>query len=59
MKNLWFFLMQILNLLLNINLPDGDWDVLVDENVSGIKPIKTLQKKVTLNSSTGIVLKKK
>jgi pullulanase/glycogen debranching enzyme len=44
---------------IEINLPDGDWDILVDENVSGIKPIKTLQKKATLNSSTGVVLKKK
>ena len=43
---------------IEINLPDGEWDVLVDENVSGIKPIKTLQKKATLNGSTGFVLKK-
>jgi pullulanase/glycogen debranching enzyme len=44
--------------LIEINLPDGEWDVLVDENTSGIKPINTLQKKITLNTSTGFVLKK-
>ncbi len=43
---------------IEFNLPDGDWDILVDENLSGIKPIKTLQKKATLNGSTGFVLKK-
>ena len=41
------------------DLPEGDWDVIVDENTAGIKTLKTIQKKVTLNSSTGLVLKKK
>jgi len=41
------------------NLPDGEWELLADENTAGVKSIRTLQKKVTINSSTGIVLKKK
>ncbi len=44
--------------IIEINLPEGVWDVLVDENISGIKPIKTMQNKITLNSSTGCILKK-
>ncbi|MFI5236729.1 MAG: alpha-amylase family glycosyl hydrolase, partial [Ignavibacteriales bacterium] len=44
--------------IIEINLPDGEWDVLVDENTSGIKPLKTLKTKISINSSTGIVLKK-
>ena len=44
---------------LEFELQRGEWDVLVDENVAGIKSIKTLQKKITLTNSTGIVLKKK
>lgn len=44
---------------LESKLPEGDWDVFVDENTAGIKTLKTLQKKVTINSSTGMVLKKK
>jgi len=41
------------------DLPDGEWELLVDENTAAVKSIRTLQKKVTINSSTGIVLKKK
>ncbi|OGU65487.1 MAG: pullulanase, partial [Ignavibacteria bacterium RBG_16_36_9] len=44
---------------LKANLPEGEWDVIVDENIAGIPAIKTVQKKVTLNSSTGMVLKRK
>jgi pullulanase/glycogen debranching enzyme len=44
---------------LEFELPPGDWDVLVDENVAEIKPVKSLQKKINLTNSTGIVLKKK
>jgi len=43
---------------LEVKLPEGDWDVLVEENIAGIKVLKTIQKKVTINSSTGMVLKK-
>jgi pullulanase len=41
------------------DLQEGDWDVIVDENTAGIKTLKTIQKKVTINSSTGMILKKK
>jgi pullulanase len=44
---------------LEAKLPEGDWDVIVDENSAGIKTLKTLDKKITLDSSSGIVLKKK
>lgn len=40
-------------------LPDGEWDVLVNENIAGINSIKTIRQKVTVDSSTGIILKKK
>ncbi len=44
---------------IEINLPQGEWNVLVDENAASINPIKTLQNKITLNNSTGCVLMKK
>ena len=44
---------------IEIILPDGEWNVLVDENISGIKSLKSIHQKVILNSSTGMVLKKK
>jgi pullulanase/glycogen debranching enzyme len=44
---------------LEVELPEGEWDVLVDENISGIKTINVIQKKVTLTNSSGTVLKKK
>ena len=44
---------------LDVDLPSGKWEVLVDENLAGIKPISTVADKLTLNISTGIVLKKK
>ena len=40
-------------------LPEGEWEILADENIAGINPIKTIQQKVTVNSSTGMILKKK
>ena len=42
-----------------VDIPDGEWNVLADENTAGIKTLNTIQKKVTINSSTGIILKKK
>jgi pullulanase/glycogen debranching enzyme len=39
-------------------LPEGKWVLLVDESRAGINSIKTIQQKVTLNSSTGMILKK-
>ena len=44
---------------LEVVLPEGEWDVLVDESKAGINSIKTLQQKVTLDGSTGKILKKK
>jgi pullulanase/glycogen debranching enzyme len=43
---------------LEVELPDGEWDVLADENVAGINSIKSIQNNITLNSSTGTILKK-
>lgn len=40
-------------------LPSGEWDILVDENSAGLKSLGTAKKKMTLNPSTGCVLKKK
>lgn len=42
-----------------VDIPDGEWNVLADENTASVNPLKTLKKKVTLNSSTGMILKKK
>jgi len=44
---------------LEAKLPEGNWDVIVDENFAGANTIKTIRSKVTLNSSSGTVLKKK
>jgi pullulanase/glycogen debranching enzyme len=41
------------------NLPEGGWDVLIDENSAGVIPIKTVQQRITINNSTGMILKKK
>ncbi len=40
-------------------LPSGEWDILVNENSAGIKSLGKAKKKITLNPSTGCVLKKK
>ena len=44
---------------LEIVLPDGEWGVIIDENTAGVAPIRTVNQKITLNSSTGMILKKK
>ena len=44
---------------LEVELPDGEWDVLADENTAGIEKPKSIRDKIILNSSTGIILKKK
>ena len=41
------------------DLPGGEWNVLADENQAGVQPIRTVHHKLTLNSSTGMILKKK
>jgi pullulanase/glycogen debranching enzyme len=43
---------------MDFQLPNGDWGVIVDENTAGIISQKTHQKKVSLNESTGMILKK-
>lgn len=40
-------------------LPAGEWDILVNENSAGTKSLGKAKKKITLNPSTGFVLKKK
>ena len=40
-------------------LPAGEWDILVNENSAGTKSLGKAKKKITLNPSTGLVLKKK
>lgn len=40
------------------DLPEGEWDVLADESKAGINSIKTVQQKVTINSSAGMILKR-
>ena len=46
-------------LSLEINLPEGNWDVLVDENSAGTTPLETVKGQISINTSTGIVLMKK
>ncbi len=40
-------------------IPSGEWDILVNENSAGTKSLGKVKKKITLNPSTGCVLKKK
>jgi pullulanase/glycogen debranching enzyme len=40
-------------------LPVGEWDILVNEISAGTKSLGKVKKKITLNPSTGSVLKKK
>lgn len=42
---------------LEFPLPDGNWDVLVDGNFAGIKPLYKVSKKIELKPVTGVVLK--
>jgi len=44
---------------LNVNLPEGEWDVLIDENSAGITSLKTVNGQLSINKSSGLVLKKK
>lgn len=39
-------------------LPEGEWQVFADENQAGVQPMRTVQQKVTINYSSGMVLKK-
>ena len=38
-------------------LPKGEWEIIVNENEAGIETIDTIEDKVTLNPSTGMVLR--
>jgi pullulanase/glycogen debranching enzyme len=38
-------------------LPKGDWEIIVNENEAGIETIDKIEDKVTLNPSTGMVLR--
>ena len=40
-------------------LPDCDWDVLVNAETAGTNPVGSVNSKIVLEHSTGIVLKKK
>lgn len=39
-------------------LPEGEWQVFADENQAGVQPMRTVQQKVTINYSSGMILKK-
>ena len=41
------------------DLPEGEWNVLVDESSAGVNSIRIAKQKVKVNSSTGMILKKK
>jgi len=46
-------------LSLSVILESGEWDVLVDENSAGVKPVRIVSGTVTAPPSSGMVLKKK
>jgi len=37
----------------------GEWDVLVDQNIAGINPIRVISESISVPPSSGIILKKK
>lgn len=41
------------------NLPDGEWEVLVNPDKAGIEPLGVVSAKIEVQPSTGFVLKKK
>lgn len=42
-----------------INLPKGEWEILVDPNKAGTKPITVVKNKIKIEPTSGFVLKKK
>ena len=42
-----------------INLPKGEWEILVDPNKAGTKPIRIVKNKIEIEPTSGFVLKKK
>jgi len=47
------------NLELEFPLPEGKWEVLVDKNNSGIKPLRDVENVIKVESTTGMVIRKK
>ena len=43
----------------SFDLPEGEWEILVDKDKAGLEPLGSLSDKVELQSSTGMVLLKK
>jgi len=43
---------------LEAELPGGNWDVLADENAAGVIPVRTINGKISVKSSSGLILKK-
>lgn len=44
---------------IDFNLPEGDWDILVNPDKAGINSLGTVKEKITVQPSSGFVLKKK
>jgi pullulanase/glycogen debranching enzyme len=44
---------------LDVNLPGGEWEVLIDENSAGVTLLRTISDNISVLPSSGIVLKKK
>jgi pullulanase/glycogen debranching enzyme len=47
------------NLELEFPLPEGKWEVLVDKNNSGIEPLRDVENVIKVESTTGMVIRKK
>jgi pullulanase/glycogen debranching enzyme len=47
------------NMELEFPLPDGKWEILVDKNNAGIKPLRDAENVIKVESTTGIVIRKK
>jgi len=44
---------------LEFPLPEGNWEILVNNSSAGIKPLKVIKNKIQIDAKTGIVLKQK
>ena len=40
-------------------LPEGEWEILVNHDIAGVKSLGTITSKINIESSTGTILKKK
>ncbi len=43
----------------SFNLPEGNWEILVNQDKAGVEPLGIISNKIELQPSTGMVLKKK